>query len=67
MKEADTDTVTAALDKHPQLFQEELGQLKGVQATVHVDGGCREREGGCRERGGFRGGGGWRASGGNSS
>ena len=36
--DADTDTVRATLDRHPKLFQEELGQLKGVQAKVHVDG-----------------------------
>ena len=34
--ESDTDTVTATLDRHPKLFQEEWGKLKGVQ--VNVDG-----------------------------
>ena len=38
VKEADTDTVKATLDRHPKLFQEELGKLKGVQTKVHVDG-----------------------------
>ena len=38
VKEADTDTVKATLDRHPKLFQEELGKLKGIQAKVHVDG-----------------------------
>ena len=38
MTDADTDTVRATLDRHPKLFQEELGKLKGVQAKVHVDG-----------------------------
>ena len=32
------NTVKATLDRHPKLFQEELGKLKGVQAKVHVDG-----------------------------
>ena len=36
--DADTDIVRATLDRHPKLFQEELGKLKGVQAKVHVDG-----------------------------
>ena len=38
VKDADTDTVRATLDRHPKLFQEELGKLTGVQAKVHVDG-----------------------------
>ena len=38
VKEADTDTMKAALDRHPKLFKEELGKLKGIQAKMHVDG-----------------------------
>ena len=38
VKDADTDTMKAALDRHPMLFKEELGKFKGVQAKVHVDG-----------------------------
>ena len=38
VKDADTDTMKAALDRHPKLFKEELGKLKGEQAKVHVDG-----------------------------
>ena len=38
VKVAGTDTVRATLDRHPKLFQEELGKLKGVQAKVNVDG-----------------------------
>ena len=38
MKKADTDAMKAILDKHSNLFQEELGKLKGVQGKAHVDG-----------------------------
>ena len=36
-------TLPQVLDKHAQVFNEELGELKGVAAKIHVDQDARPR------------------------